>query len=263
MAKQSNKYTKSVLKLKEADIRNGKAVCFIGPDGIGTNLEDSWRELVIALIVVLNNVTNGKFLAALGKHKIGNNNMLITKERITTTNMGDNKAFQIPTTNHFIVINMEPLEYIAVIAGLCKAVKFEPKMCKIEIETIHIIEQETKVKSTENIGKFVRLSEYESHDLAKWKVIGIQIGFDVCNCKGYGGLVTTLIQHQEDSKPEWYSLLAKVNNKNGIEVTEDKSVVIQKGTDYKSTLQFAKEVCEALGIDAARVILTFRKLAVR
>lgn len=259
----------SIHKLKESDIRGCKATSFIGEDGVIVELNESWKEIVIALMTVLNIAKRGKLLKALFDAKISSPNLIITKDKVKTYNFEDNTQYKIDGTNHYIICDCKPIEYLGIIKKLCIACNMNIKECYVEVAPYSTVEQDIKIitKKRELKTEFIRLSDIKSHEISKYKVIGIQIGLETYACKSNKDVIEAILNTIKSKTEYWYTRIEKYNKEGRISVQLDES----SNNGYRVELKMSKaEVLEYIstilgefGIDRRRIVLLIKEINFR
>lgn len=264
--KVTTSYRLSVFKLKESDIKRCKADAFIDSDGVVVELKESWKEIVIALLTVLNYVKNGHLLNALFEAKISSQNMLVTNNKVKTFSLGDNSIYRIGDSNYYVRCDLKTSEYLDIIKKLCKASNFDSKGCFIDMTPYSAVEQDIPIitKKKQIKTEFIRLSDISSHNISKYKVSGVQVGLEAYNCKSYNELISIIIEEGKKKTEDWYEIVTGC--------IEDKRIKIiqtdEKGRGFKVESHLSKNeaieiicmLCKKFEIDTRRVIILFKEI---
>lgn len=265
----SRKERVSVHKLKESDIKRCEANTFIDNDGVIIELKESWKEIVIALLTVLNYVKSGQLLNALFKAKISSPNMLVTKDKVKTFGFDDNSIYKIEGSKYYVICDLKTSEYLKIIKQLCLAANFDSKNCFIEMTQYSTVEQDIGIvsKKKQHKTEFIRLSDIKSHDISKYKVTGVQIGFEAYNCKSYNELIALIVDEAKKNTDSWYDRLKQYTEKTSIKVklTEEDSrgFKIESHASKGDAIEFIIKICKEFDIDVMRVIILFKEIAHR
>lgn len=252
----------SVSRLKLADIKENNAKMFIDPDGEVIDLQESWAEIVLALITVLNTVKTKPLIEELCKNKIISNNLIITKGIVKQGNSNNDKSYEIFGTKYNLICNLTDIEYLNFIKKLCKAVKFDLKQCIIYIEDKNMTEQERDIqskKANKNSGQLckVSLSEINDKNINKIKITGLEVNSNVFECKGLSGIIELLVMCNKNKLSDIEKEISKYN-KDFEFIENGQKVMFNSSFDRKELLEILISISNIIGFSTEEISILYK-----
>lgn len=165
-------YRKPISRLNKSDIECCRVVRFIASDGLEVELQESWKELTIALLTALASANKSMSLQnILFNNKIYSTNWMFTSEPIATFSFKDNTCYKLGDSNCYIVCSLNPIEYCEIIKKLCKVCKYDLVLSEVEIEVLES-KRGFNPNTSDKITKPLR--DILAHDISVYKIIGVQ-----------------------------------------------------------------------------------------
>lgn len=185
-------YRKPISRLNKSDIECCKAVKFVAPDGLVVELQESWKELTIALLTAIAEANkNSSLQNILFNNKISSTNWMFTLEPVASFNYKDNTSYKLGNSGYYIICSLNPIEYCEIIKKLCKVCKFDLGRSEVEVE---VLESARGFNPSTSNRITTSLRDVLAHNVSLYKIIGVHSNGVRLACKSNKEALNSFIQ---------------------------------------------------------------------
>lgn len=237
-------------------------------------LDNSWEELLVALLCVLYTRRPEQFMRRLIEAKILTNDFEVTTQMcIKHTENGQLEGIKLTGIPYYLYYDFSYKTVAFKVKQILNILNINPKKFIVLLEPYSYVEQDNEFADYEYKGKSkaIKLSEAHEIDFNKNKMVAVSILGSKLECKTYTQLLAHMLSYVAIISQDWFKRASKYNKqttlkigntKESVAIRDKKPIRIGKTEYYVNqdinatyVIDYLTNICKEFCINSSSIIL--------